>query len=80
MAKPRILAPADCFSANKFVAIMYAFSQSRNSHFPLLADFEYKREVTRKYSVYNEEYGEWVNHNALPLRQLRFINRHIIIL
>lgn len=35
-----------------------AFSQSRNLHFPLLADFEPKGEVSKKYGVYDEEEGE----------------------
>jgi peroxiredoxin len=35
-----------------------AFSQSRNLHFPLLADFEVKGEVARSYGVYNEVEGE----------------------
>lgn len=35
-----------------------AFSQSRNLHFPLLADFEAKGETARKYGVYNDEEGE----------------------
>lgn len=35
-----------------------AFEQSRNLHFPLLADFEPKGEVAKKYGVYNEEEGE----------------------
>ena len=35
-----------------------AFEQSRNLHFPLLADFEPKGEVSKKYGVYNEEEGE----------------------
>ncbi len=35
-----------------------AFSQSRNLHFPLLADFEPKGEVSRQYGVYNEKEGE----------------------
>ena len=35
-----------------------AFSQSRNLHFPLLADFEPKGEVSKLYGVYNEEEGE----------------------
>jgi peroxiredoxin len=35
-----------------------AYSQSRNLHFPLLADFEPKGEVARKYGVYNEEEGQ----------------------
>jgi peroxiredoxin len=35
-----------------------AFSQSRNLHFPLLADFEPKGETSNKYGVYNETEGE----------------------
>jgi len=35
-----------------------AFSQSRNLRFPLLADFEGKGDVARKYGVYNETEGE----------------------
>jgi peroxiredoxin len=35
-----------------------AFSQSRKLHFPLLADFEPKGEVSRKYGAYNEAEGE----------------------
>lgn len=35
-----------------------AFSQDRNLHFPLLADFEPKGEVARQYGVYDEETGE----------------------
>ena len=35
-----------------------AFSQSRNLHFPLLADFEPKGAVSKKYDVYNEAEGE----------------------
>jgi len=35
-----------------------AFSQSRNLHFPLLADFEPKGDVSKKYGVYNEQEGE----------------------
>ncbi|HEY4148982.1 MAG TPA: redoxin domain-containing protein [Chitinophagaceae bacterium] len=35
-----------------------AFAQSRNLHFPLLADFEEKGETARKYGVYNEAEGE----------------------
>ncbi|MBB5438070.1 peroxiredoxin [Pedobacter sp. AK017] len=35
-----------------------AFSQSRNLHFPLLADFEPKGEVSKKYGVYDDEEGE----------------------
>ncbi|MEO8770807.1 MAG: peroxiredoxin [Ferruginibacter sp.] len=35
-----------------------AFAQSRNLHFPLLADFEPKGEVSRLYGAYHEEEGE----------------------
>jgi peroxiredoxin len=35
-----------------------AFTQSRKLHFPLLADFEPKGEVSRKYGAYNEGEGE----------------------
>src|SRR5579864_1756550 len=35
-----------------------AFSQNRNLHFPLLADFELKGTVARQYGVYNEAEGE----------------------
>ncbi|TDE14700.1 redoxin domain-containing protein [Dyadobacter psychrotolerans] len=35
-----------------------AFSQSRTLHFPLLADFEPKGEVSKLYGVYNEKEGE----------------------
>ena len=35
-----------------------AFAQTRNLHFPLLADFEPKGEVSKLYGVYNEEEGE----------------------
>ncbi|MEP6746512.1 MAG: redoxin domain-containing protein [Bacteroidota bacterium] len=35
-----------------------AFSQSRKLHFPLLADFEPKGDVSKKYGVYNEKEGE----------------------
>lgn len=35
-----------------------AFEENRNLHFPLLADFEPKGEVSRKYGAYNEETGE----------------------
>ncbi len=35
-----------------------AFSQSRKLHFPLLADFEPKGEVSRWYGAYNEKEGE----------------------
>ena len=35
-----------------------AFSQSRKLHFPLLADFEPKGNVSKKYLVYNELEGQ----------------------
>ena len=35
-----------------------AFSKDRNFHFPLLADFEPKGEVSRLYDVYDHEVGE----------------------
>src|SRR5690606_171954 len=35
-----------------------AFSQTRKIHFPLLADFEPKGEVSKKYGVYNEVVGQ----------------------
>lgn len=35
-----------------------AFSQSRNLHFPLLADFEPKGDISKQYGVYNETEGE----------------------
>ncbi|WP_394678428.1 redoxin domain-containing protein [uncultured Sphingobacterium sp.] len=35
-----------------------AFSQSRHLHFPLLADFEPKGGVAKKYDVYNETEGQ----------------------
>jgi peroxiredoxin len=35
-----------------------AFSQSRKLHFPLLADFEPKGEISNKYGAYNESEGE----------------------
>ena len=35
-----------------------AFSQGRNLHFPLLADFEPKGKVAKLYDVYNESEGE----------------------
>jgi peroxiredoxin len=35
-----------------------AFEENRNLHFPLLADFEPKGEVSRRYGAYNEEEGE----------------------
>lgn len=35
-----------------------SFSKDRNLHFPLLADFEPKGDVARKYEVYDEEAGE----------------------
>jgi peroxiredoxin len=40
-----------------------AFGQNRKLHFPLLADFEPKGEVSRAYGIYNEEEGE--SHRAL---------------
>ncbi|MGX5819331.1 redoxin domain-containing protein [Chitinophaga lutea] len=40
-----------------------AFGQDRKFHFPLLADFEPKGAVSRKYGVYDEENGE--AHRAL---------------
>lgn len=35
-----------------------AFSKDRNFHFPLLADFEPKGEISKKYEAYNDENGE----------------------
>ncbi|MGI4834577.1 MAG: redoxin domain-containing protein [Janthinobacterium lividum] len=35
-----------------------AFSDSRKLHFPLLADFEPKGEVARRYEVYDEQEGD----------------------
>lgn len=35
-----------------------SFSQSRNLHFPLLADFEPKGAVAKSYGVYDEKEGE----------------------
>src|SRR5689334_9661729 len=35
-----------------------AFAQSRNLHFPLLADFEPKGAVSRLYGAYNEKEGD----------------------
>jgi len=35
-----------------------AFAQSRNLHFPLLADFEPKGAVSKAYGAYNEKNGE----------------------
>lgn len=35
-----------------------AFAKDRNIHYPLLADFEPKGEVSRRYGVYDEEAGE----------------------
>ncbi len=35
-----------------------AFSKDRNFHFPLLADFEPKGEVSKLYDVYDHEEGE----------------------
>ncbi|HYK57571.1 MAG TPA: redoxin domain-containing protein [Flavisolibacter sp.] len=40
-----------------------AFGHNRKIHFPLLADFEPKGEVAKKYGVYNEKDGE--SHRAL---------------
>lgn len=40
-----------------------AFAQNRKIHFPLLADFEPKGEVSKKYGVYNEVDGQ--SHRAL---------------
>ena len=40
-----------------------AFAQSRNLHFPLLADFEPKGEVSKAYGVYDEKEGG--SHRAL---------------
>lgn len=40
-----------------------AFEQSRKLHFPLLADFEPKGEVSRAYGIYDETEGE--SHRAL---------------
>lgn len=34
-----------------------AFAEKRHFHFPLLADFEPKGEVSKKYGVYNEKEG-----------------------
>jgi len=34
-----------------------AFTQTRNLHFPILADFEPKGAVSRSYGAYNEEEG-----------------------
>ena len=36
----------------------FAFSKHRKIHFPLLADFEPKGEVSRAYGAYNEEEGQ----------------------
>ncbi|HET6226800.1 MAG TPA: redoxin domain-containing protein [Bacteroidia bacterium] len=35
-----------------------AFSKERNLHFPLLADFEPKGAVSKRYEVYDEQVGE----------------------
>ncbi|WP_206022204.1 redoxin domain-containing protein [Pseudoflavitalea sp. G-6-1-2] len=35
-----------------------AFEENRNLHFPLLADFEPKGAVSKKYGAYNEQEGE----------------------
>ena len=40
-----------------------AFGQNRKLHFPLLADFEPKGEVSRAYGIYDETEGE--SHRAL---------------
>ena len=40
-----------------------AFEQNRKLHFPLLADFEPKGEVSRAYGIYDETEGE--SHRAL---------------
>jgi peroxiredoxin len=40
-----------------------AFSENRNLHFPLLADFEPKGAVSKLYGAYNEKYGS--SHRAL---------------
>ena len=40
-----------------------AFAQQRKFHFPLLADFEPKGEVSKKYGAYNESEGQ--SHRAL---------------
>lgn len=40
-----------------------AFAHNRKIHFPLLADFEPKGEVAKKYGIYNETEGE--SHRAL---------------
>lgn len=40
-----------------------AFEQDREIHFPLLADFEPKGHVSRRYGAYNEKEGE--SHRAL---------------
>jgi peroxiredoxin len=49
-----------------------AFAQNRKLHFPLLADFEPKGEVSRQYGVYNEKDGE-------SKRALFVIDEHGII-
>lgn len=36
----------------------FAFAQTRKIHFPLLADFEPKGEVSKKYGAYNEVDGQ----------------------
>jgi peroxiredoxin len=35
-----------------------AFAKARNYHFPLLADFEPKGQVARRYGVYDDQLGE----------------------
>ncbi len=49
-----------------------AFTQSRNLHFPLLADFEPKGEVSKKYGVYEEQEG-------ISSRALFVINKHGVV-
>jgi peroxiredoxin len=49
-----------------------AFSQARNLHFPLLADFEPKGAVSRLYGAYNDQDGQ-------SRRALFVIDEHRII-
>ncbi|PTT01112.1 peroxiredoxin [Pedobacter sp. HMWF019] len=49
-----------------------AFAQERKIHFPLLADFEPKGEVSKKYGIYDTKEGE--SHRALFV-----IDEHAII-
>ncbi|WP_316833661.1 redoxin domain-containing protein [Pedobacter nutrimenti] len=49
-----------------------AFAQERKIHFPLLADFEPKGEVSKKYGIYDAKEGE--SHRALFV-----IDEHAII-